>query len=56
MRVTQDKRAVFFLLAAALCAVLVPLAQDRFRTLTAAVGTVYLVLSLASYLDFRSRG
>jgi hypothetical protein len=51
----KDRRATFFLLAAVLCLVLVPVAQERFRNLTLGVGGVYLLLSLASYLDFRSR-
>jgi hypothetical protein len=51
----KDRRAQFFTLAALLCLVLVPLADDKYRELTAGVGAVYLVLALASYLDFRSR-
>jgi hypothetical protein len=46
---------VFFLLAALLCFVLVPLAEDKYRELTVGVGVVYVVLALASALDFRSR-
>jgi hypothetical protein len=51
----NDRRATFFLLAAAFCFALVPLADKRFHNLTLAVGGVYVLLSLASYLDFRSR-
>jgi hypothetical protein len=51
----RDRRATFFLLAAVVCFALVPLAEARFRNLTVAVGVVYVLLSLASYLDFRSR-
>jgi hypothetical protein len=51
----RDRRAVFFALFAAACFVLVPLAAERFRNLTTAVGVVYVVLALASYLDFRGR-
>jgi hypothetical protein len=51
----NDKRAQFFLLAAAVCAALVPLADARFRTLTVGVGVTYLVLALASWLDHRNR-
>ena len=51
----RDERAMFFLLASVICFVLVPLAAERFRNLTLAVGGVYVLLSLASYLDFRSR-
>ena len=51
----RDRRASFFLLAAVLCFALLPLAEARFRNLTVAVGAVYVLLALASYLDFRSR-
>ena len=46
---------MFFLLAALVCFLLLPLAADDFRWITVGVGTTYLVLSLASYLDFRGR-
>lgn len=49
----SDRRALFFLFAAALCFLLVPLAEARFRNLTVGVGVVYVVLALASYLDHR---
>jgi hypothetical protein len=51
----SDKRAQFFLLAAAVCLLLVPLAQDDFRTITLGVAITYVLLALASYLDHRSR-
>jgi hypothetical protein len=51
----SDKRAQFFLLAAVVCLLLVPLAQDDFRTITIGVAITYLLLALASYLDHRSR-
>jgi hypothetical protein len=51
----MDRRAAFFAIAAAVCFVLVPLAEDRFRNLTVGVGATYVVLSLASWLDHRSR-
>lgn len=51
----MDKRAQFFLLAAGVCAALVPLAEDRFRNLTVAVAVTYLVLAAASWLDHRGR-
>jgi hypothetical protein len=50
-----DKRAQFFLLAALVCAALVPLADQRFRNLTIGVSVTYGVLALASFLDHRSR-
>ncbi|MDP1821018.1 MAG: hypothetical protein Q8K58_14160 [Acidimicrobiales bacterium] len=51
----MDRRAAFFALAALICAVLVPLAEEEFRTLTICVGATYLVLALASFFDHRSR-
>jgi len=50
----SDKRAQFFLVVAAVCAVLVPLADDRFRSLTVGVAVVYVLLAVASWLDHRS--
>jgi hypothetical protein len=51
----SDKRARFFLLAAVVCLILVPLADHQFRALTLGVSATYMLLALASYLDFRSR-
>jgi hypothetical protein len=46
---------VFFALAGLVCFVLIPVAEDKYREITAGVGVVYLLLALASALDFRSR-
>jgi hypothetical protein len=51
----SDKRAQFFLLAALVCLLLVPLAQQAYREITLGVAATYLLLALASYLDHRSR-
>ena len=51
----SDKRAAFFALMALTCAVLVPLADARFRNLTMGVAVTYFVLALASFFDHRSR-
>jgi hypothetical protein len=51
----SDKRAAFFLLAAGVCLLLLPVAGDRFRNLTLGVAGVYVLLALASWLDHRSR-
>ena len=51
----RDRRATFFLLAALVCLLMLPLAADEFRWVTLGVSFTYLVLSLASYLDFRGR-
>ena len=50
-----DKRALFFLGAAAVCLLLLLEAPDEFRTLTLVVAGTYLALAAASYLDHRSR-
>ena len=51
----NDKRAQFFALAAAVCFVLVPVAQDSYREITLGVAITYLLLAAASWLDHRSR-
>ena len=51
----RDRRAQFFLLAAVVCLALVPLADHAYKQVALAVAITYLVLALASYLDFRSR-
>jgi hypothetical protein len=51
----SDKRAQFFLLAAVVCALLVPVAHDRFRSLTIGVAVTYVLLAGASWLDHNSR-
>ena len=38
-----------------MCLLLVPLADDDFRGITLGVAVTYLLLALASYLDFRGR-
>ncbi|HJU50966.1 MAG TPA: hypothetical protein VJ815_01410 [Acidimicrobiia bacterium] len=51
----MDRRALFFLLAAAVVAALIPLIDEEFRFLAIGLAIVYVVLALASYLDHRSR-
>jgi hypothetical protein len=51
----RDRRAMFFLLAALVCVLLLPLAADDFRWVTLGVAATYVLLALASYLDFRGR-
>jgi hypothetical protein len=50
----MDRRAIFFLGAAAVCLLLVPL-SDGYAWVATATGIVYLLLSLGSWLDTRSR-
>jgi uncharacterized linocin/CFP29 family protein len=49
-----DRRAVFFLFAAVVCALLVPVA-DGYGWVAAVVSVVYLTLAAVSWLDHRSR-
>jgi hypothetical protein len=51
----RDRRALFFLVAAVVCVALLPLAEARYRNLTLGLAGVYVLLAVASYLDFRSR-
>ena len=49
-----DRRAIFFLGAAALSAVLVPATDVGLRWVPAWLAAIFVVLALASYLDWRS--
>jgi hypothetical protein len=49
----MDRRALFFLAAAVVCFLLVPL-SNGFAAVAAGVGVVYVVLAAASWLDARS--
>ncbi len=51
----MDKRALFFLVAAAVCAVLAPVTDSHLRWLPIALACLYLLLSAGSWLDHRSR-
>jgi hypothetical protein len=50
-----DKRAGFFLGAAILCLLILPITPAHYRDVGIIVSVVYLILALASWLDFRSR-
>ena len=50
-----DKRAVFFLAAAGLCLLILPVTPAKYRNVGIVLIVVYLVLALASWLDFRGR-
>ena len=45
----------FFLVAAAVCFLLVPVSPDEFRKVAGGVGAVYVVLAVMSFLDSRGR-
>jgi len=51
----MDRRAIFFLAAAAMCAVLWPLAPNDKRWVNVWLAVTYVVLALASFADFVSR-
>lgn len=51
----MNKRIVFFLGAAAICAVLIPIADDKHRSVPIGLCAVYLVLVILTWLDARSR-
>jgi hypothetical protein len=51
----SDRRAAFFAIAAAVCFALVPVAEPDLRWVPWVVGSVYVLLSLASAADHRSR-
>ncbi|HEX8802886.1 MAG TPA: hypothetical protein VF743_01795 [Acidimicrobiales bacterium] len=50
----SDRRAVFFLVAALLCAALVPVDEEH-AWVSGTLAALYVVLALASWLDARSR-
>jgi len=51
----MDRRAVFFVIAAVTCALLVLPSDADLRWVPTVMAISYAVLALLSYLDFRSR-
>ena len=51
----MDRRAVFFLGAAVVCALLIPVTDGKFRWVPIALSIVYVLLALASWADSHSR-
>jgi hypothetical protein len=51
----MDRRAIFFLGAAVVCAVLIPLTGSEERWVPIALAVVYFLLSVASWADTHSR-
>jgi hypothetical protein len=51
----MDRRAAFFLVAAAVAALLVPLTDAVHRWVPASLSVVYVLLAAASWADRRSR-
>jgi hypothetical protein len=51
----MDRRALFFLGAAVVCAVLIPIADPEHRWVPIGLSIVYTLLALASWADNRGR-
>jgi hypothetical protein len=51
----MDRRAIFFFIAAFLCAVLIPATDSELRWVPIAMATGYVILAVLSLLDARSR-
>jgi hypothetical protein len=51
----MDRRAVFFLAAAIVCAVLIPVTEPEFRWVPISLTIVYTLFSLASWAETRGR-
>ena len=52
----MDRRALFFLGAAVVCAVLIPVTEPEQRWVPIVLTIVYALLAVASWADARSRG
>jgi hypothetical protein len=50
----MDRRAIFFLGAAAVSAALIPETEAKLRNVPEILAVVYVLLAAASYLDWRS--
>ncbi len=50
----MDRRALFFLGAAGICAALIAETDAEVRSVPTVLAVVYVVLALASYFDWRS--
>jgi len=51
----MERRAAFFLGAAVVCAVLIPLTEAKFRWVPIALVVAYALLAVASWADARTR-
>lgn len=51
----RDRRAAVFLIFAAACLLLTPVAEPAFRWVSITLGAVYVVLAVASALDAYTR-
>ena len=51
----MDRRALFFLIAAVVCAVLIPVTEPDQRWVPISLTVVYALLAVASWADSRGR-
>jgi hypothetical protein len=51
----MDQRAVFFVVAAGMSGLLIPVIEDDLRYVPEIVSVVYVFLAAASYLDWRTK-
>jgi uncharacterized membrane protein YoaK (UPF0700 family) len=51
----MDRRAAFFLVAAVIAALLVPVTEEKYRWVPIVLAIVYVLLAIASWLDRRGR-
>ena len=50
----MDQRALFFIVAAGVAALLAPVTDDELRYVPVLVAVTYAILAAASYLDWRT--
>jgi hypothetical protein len=50
----MDQRALFFIVAAGMAGLLIPVIDDELRYVPEIVAVVYVLLAIASYLDWRT--
>jgi hypothetical protein len=51
----RDKRSVFFVASAVIAAFMIPLSEPSLRWVAELVAVTYVVLAVASFLDYESR-
>ena len=51
----MDQRALFFVVAAGMAALLIPVIDDDLRYVPEIVAVTYVILAAASYLDWRTK-
>jgi hypothetical protein len=51
----MDQRALFFFVAAVVAALIAPVTADELRYVPETVAVTYMILAVASYLDWRTK-